>query len=387
VPSDAGQQITANRVPQVVAVQIQAIDDTQCRRRPVGLSDRTVDCLAVGQFLVNSRKTWGGMIRAGLYRCWSGPGCWVCRAAFSDGNGIRVRPMVSPSGQVEFLDRMASSMPSTVVTTRIAALTLTLGLLLAGCSATPADRPHICSEYTTLSNDAANDNGLVDNDVFDSAGRLADLADRYTGRPNLSRDAAALQSIATSDSTNLFQISAATQDIGELCDTSFTGLGGDGGLADGLGGSNGAGNYAPDTTTTTEPTQPSQPTDESAALAALQETAARDRSEVDALAGQWVPQLSSKADGIIADGITYDDLAIWQQYQQLAGQYAQVLLVWSGDYTSFTYPNYWVVIMPVPVDSGAAANSWCDAQNIPDDQCYAKLISHTAGPKGSSVTR
>jgi hypothetical protein len=80
-------------------------------------------------------------------------------------------------------------------------------------------------------------------------------------------------------------------------------------------------------------------------------------------------------------------MAIWQEYQQFATQYSQVLLLWSGNYTSFAFGNYWVVLVPDASDTSTAANSWCDEQNLPDDQCYAKLISHTAGPKGSSSIR
>lgn len=299
----------------------------------------------------------------------------------------------------------------TVKITRTAALTLALamgGLVLAGCgSSTPADRDHICGEYDALSDEAANANGVFDNDVFSTAGQLADLADRYQGTPSLSLDASRLHAIADSNFTNMLALDEATQDIGSLCTTSFAaGLGtsgfGDGGVSgdlSGSGDSNGSGNSdgstdgqdIPDTTTdsTTDNSDPGtpQPDDEASALAALQQTAAQDQSAVDALVGQWVPQLSSKTDGMVADGITYDDLAIWQKYEQLVADYPQALLLWSGNYTSFSHADYWVVIMPDGSTTGAQANSWCDAQSIPADQCYAKLISHTAGPKGSTVIR
>ncbi|HEX5403640.1 MAG TPA: hypothetical protein VFX16_15220 [Pseudonocardiaceae bacterium] len=278
--------------------------------------------------------------------------------------------------------------------TRTVVLALVLmaggGLILAGCASTPADRDHICGEYATLNDDMAADD-FFDNDVFKSAGRLADLANRYQGSPNLSADGSRLRAIADSHLTDGLEVEEATGEIGELCDSSSITAAGSG--PSNLGGSPDVPDTQGTDTATDEPVPDSsawgipQPTDEASALAALRQTSAQDQPAVDDLAGQWVPQLSSKTEGLVADGITYDDLAIWQQYQQLVTRYPQALLLWSGDYSTFARTDFWVVIMPDGEAGAAAANSWCDSQNEPVDQCYAKLISHTAGSKGSSVTR
>lgn len=139
---------------------------------------------------------------------------------------------------------------------------------------------------------------------------------------------------------------------------------------------------APVTTTETLPA-----TTDADPEAVLRAQAAADYPQVEALTGQWVPQLSSKAVGTQDNGITYDNAAILAHYRQLKIQQPTALLLSSGDYSTFKNAGYWVIVVPVGYSSGPAANSWCDAAGIDADNCFAKLLSHTAGPQGATLNR
>jgi hypothetical protein len=153
---------------------------------------------------------------------------------------------------------------------------------------------------------------------------------------------------------------------------------------------------APGTTTTTsaEPTSASAsatpdpaPTDEDSARRRLDAQVANDRPQVDTLAESWVPQLSSKRPGLVADGKTYDHRAIWADFTDLRARYPGALLLWSGDYSSFRQADFWVTIVPQSYSSGESANTWCDNAGIDKDHCYAKRITHTGGYTGSTLLR
>ena len=142
---------------------------------------------------------------------------------------------------------------------------------------------------------------------------------------------------------------------------------------------------APGTTTTTPAVATVAGPDE--ALAALRARVAADRTAVEALVGYWVPQLSSKRPGIVDKGITYGHEEIWLDFTALSTRYPGARLLWSGDFTSFKFPDFWITVMPVPYGDGDGANSWCDAQAIPVDDCYAKRLAHSGSYEGSTLHR
>lgn len=287
-----------------------------------------------------------------------------------------------------------------------AAAVLLLAVLAAAsaCSTQPTSRRQVCGDFDDLGQKVLASNGFIDNPVFDEAGDLASVAGRYHGL-DLSRDADVLHGIADSDSTNGAALMAATDQIASLCGhplgVGTTSYGIDSASGDtegdqaGGGDSQGGGDYyAPPTyqQQTVDPDPPTTdtatgPTDEASAQAALQQEVNNDRSSVEQLVGQWVPQLSSKSYGTVADGVTYDYEAIWNDFQTTRQSHADALLLWSGDYTSFTFDNYWVTVVPEPSGTGAQANAWCDSQGFGKDQCFAKRISHSAKPKGSTLPR
>ncbi|MCR6481762.1 zinc ribbon domain-containing protein [Amycolatopsis sp. OK19-0408] len=151
---------------------------------------------------------------------------------------------------------------------------------------------------------------------------------------------------------------------------------------------------APGTTTSVETATAADPTTttaeattEDSARSLLEAEVAQDRPQVEALVESWVPQLSSKRLGLVADGTSYDNRAIWANFTNLRAQHPGALLLWSGDYSSFRQPDFWVTVVPQSYGSGEAANSWCDSTGIGKDDCYAKRITHTGGSAGSTVLR
>jgi hypothetical protein len=120
-----------------------------------------------------------------------------------------------------------------------------------------------------------------------------------------------------------------------------------------------------------------EPDDAATALAELQRQREEDRPEVEALVGQWVPQLSAKRPGLVVNGITYDYVEILRDFRSTSARYPDALLLFSGDYSSFRYGDFWITVVPRPHADGPATNTWCDTEGIPVDDCYAKMISHT----------
>jgi hypothetical protein len=121
--------------------------------------------------------------------------------------------------------------------------------------------------------------------------------------------------------------------------------------------------------------------------ATLAAQVASDRPSVEGLVGQWVPQLSAKRDGLVADGITYDDDAILAHYTALLSRDPSAVVLYSGDWPVFNGSDFWVVVHPQGFSTATAANGWCDARGYSTDDCYAKKLSHSGGPAGTTVTR
>jgi hypothetical protein len=272
---------------------------------------------------------------------------------------------------------------------------------VAGCATGPVDRRALCTEFDLLGSEMMLGTSFLDNAVFATADDLADLADRYQGG-GLSRDADALERIADSDRTNGRELTNATSGTAEVCGhplgigtTSYAGTGGGSTRADGGYGSYGYSTPTPSTVsvpyTYTEPPTSSTPTtsagDETSAQSTLRQQVDTDRPQVEVLAGSWVPQLSSKNHGLVADGTTYDYRAIWADFTSTRQAYPSALLLWSGDYTSYTKGDFWVTVASRSFGSGAEANAWCVAEHLDADHCFAKLVSHSHGPKGSTLPR
>lgn len=121
--------------------------------------------------------------------------------------------------------------------------------------------------------------------------------------------------------------------------------------------------------------------------AALAAQVATDRAMAESLVGMWVPQIGSKAVGTSADGVVYDEEAIWEQYLVMRASYPNAILIRSDDYTSFRRGGYWVILAAAPYSTAAGANGWCASAGLSVDDCFAKRLSHTEGPEGNTVPR
>jgi serine/threonine kinase PknH len=124
---------------------------------------------------------------------------------------------------------------------------------------------------------------------------------------------------------------------------------------------------------------------ESASLAQLQQLAGGDRAYVTTqLADRWVPQLSSKRPGVVDDGVVWNNSLTLQEHLRLRQRYNAKLL-WSGDWSVFDAPNFWVTIVPIPFGNADDALRWCSGQGFDADHCYAKLVSTTHPVAGSTA--
>jgi serine/threonine protein kinase len=139
-------------------------------------------------------------------------------------------------------------------------------------------------------------------------------------------------------------------------------------------------------TPTPTPTAPADP--EADALQQLQQLAAGDRPFVASqLADRWIPQLSSKHatepwtfDS--EDGTEYHSQQTLQEHQRLRQQYGAKLL-WSGDWTTYDHPDYWVTVVPVTFSEPSGVLSWCTTNGRDPDHCTAQMVSTTLGPNGT----
>ena len=136
---------------------------------------------------------------------------------------------------------------------------------------------------------------------------------------------------------------------------------------------------------TPSPTRPSTPVGtptpvpedpETVSLNQLRATANSDRPYVmGLLANRWVPQLSSKRPGLVAEGIVWDNAKTLYEHLQLRQRYPGVRLLRSGDWSTFDAPDFWITVAGISFADPRGALAWCSSQMLDRDHCYAKLIS------------
>jgi hypothetical protein len=149
--------------------------------------------------------------------------------------------------------------------------------------------------------------------------------------------------------------------------------------------SNGNGT-ASGSSTATGAGRPKTGDDESASFDALRAIANADRPFVmSRLADRWVPQLSSKRPGLVADGITWNNAETLREHLDLRLKYPEVRLLWSGDWSTFSAPDFWITIAGVTFPDAGGALSWCTSHGLDREHCYAKLVSTTHPIDGSTA--
>lgn len=119
----------------------------------------------------------------------------------------------------------------------------------------------------------------------------------------------------------------------------------------------------------------------------LQAIKNQDAPAVTQVVGQWVPQLSSKHATEPwtydpEDNVTYEPAQILAEHQQLSQQYGAVLL-WSGDWTTYDHPDYWVTVVPTTYPDSDSVLNWCHSVGRDPDHCSAQIVSNTLGPDGT----
>jgi hypothetical protein len=126
--------------------------------------------------------------------------------------------------------------------------------------------------------------------------------------------------------------------------------------------------------------------DESASFDALRAIANSDRPFVTKqLADRWVPQLSSKRPGLVADGITWNNAEILREHLDLRLKYPEVRLLWTGEWSTFSVADFWVTIAGTTFPDAEGALAWCRDHGLDRDHCYAKLVSTTHPIDGSTA--
>ncbi|WP_227492857.1 hypothetical protein [Brevibacterium sp. CFH 10365] len=105
------------------------------------------------------------------------------------------------------------------------------------------------------------------------------------------------------------------------------------------------------------------------------------KSELD---GRWVPQLSSKKVGLEAEGKTWDEEAILEEFEGLREEFPRVKLLWSGDFDSFKEDDFWVTVVGIGYDDPDDALSWCSSHGLGPDSCYAKQLNTSGGHDGTT---
>ena len=128
--------------------------------------------------------------------------------------------------------------------------------------------------------------------------------------------------------------------------------------------------------------------EETAAKDSLRWQADHDKSSVKGVSGKWVPQLSSKKSGMVADGITWDNRATLQEFLKLRQKYSDAKLLYSDEWPVFdSGGQYWVTIVATPYGSADEANAWCSAEGFDADHCFAKYIDTKGSSEGTTVNR
>lgn len=131
---------------------------------------------------------------------------------------------------------------------------------------------------------------------------------------------------------------------------------------------------------------PTHGSPDDAALTALADLATADRGYIrQNLADWWIPQISSKRTGLVAEGMTWTPGDILREHLALRQRYGDVRLIWSGDWQTFSGPDWWVTVVGDPSSGPDLALNWCVSARLDVDHCYAKVVSANRGPEGTTA--
>ncbi|WP_341267933.1 hypothetical protein [Gordonia malaquae] len=134
------------------------------------------------------------------------------------------------------------------------------------------------------------------------------------------------------------------------------------------------------TTTTTQVDPEAKAASDLASSSASDTTYMRSNSD-----NRWAAQVSAKWPGLYAEGRTWDNASIYSEYLSMKQRYPNVRLLRSADWPVFTEKHWWVIVSAQQFSTPSSALSWCVSQSLDKDHCFAKFISSTSGPDGSTL--
>lgn len=130
-----------------------------------------------------------------------------------------------------------------------------------------------------------------------------------------------------------------------------------------------------------------------AASDALDLLVAEDTSALRSVEGRWLPQVSAKRPGLVAPSLLGDQFpgevhwdaeTILAEHLALREKYPDAKLLYSGDWSTYDLPDFYVTVIADPQRSADATLSWCRAERLGRDDCLAKIVSDSQGPDGST---
>lgn len=101
---------------------------------------------------------------------------------------------------------------------------------------------------------------------------------------------------------------------------------------------------------------------------------------MDELQDRWVVQLSAKQDGLRTEGRTWTEEDILEEFEQNRAEHPEAMLLWSGDWSTFRFNDYWITVLDRGYDDPQEALAHCRELGIDRDHCFAKKLSTTEGP-------
>ncbi|MGB6125384.1 MAG: hypothetical protein WBG47_08535 [Gordonia sp. (in: high G+C Gram-positive bacteria)] len=103
------------------------------------------------------------------------------------------------------------------------------------------------------------------------------------------------------------------------------------------------------------------------------------------LADRWTAQISAKRPGLYAENRTWDNRSILSEFQAMQSRYPQVKLIDSSAWPVFSESGWMVTVSAQGFATAESALAWCRGNGLDKDHCFAKLISSTRGPEGSTL--
>lgn len=128
------------------------------------------------------------------------------------------------------------------------------------------------------------------------------------------------------------------------------------------------------------------PNAESEAQATLDRWIQRDQAQLDALQGQWIPQVSS---GIVGVGGTTSLTQLVADHLKREARYPGTALLlnatsWAGTYGP-SFHGYYVTVVNQSYAQAGSVLAWCHSQHYGKGQCWAVRLRHGGHPANNQV--